>query len=196
METPSSPRLIYRFLTPDDVSDEYVRWLNDPEVNRYLETRFTGQTLETCRDFVLRMNDDPGQHLFGMFESETNRHIGNIKLGFINPHHRKGQLSLFIGSKEFHGRGFATEAVTEITRWGFAVCDLLKIEAGCYDSNMASLSTFLKCGYSVEGYSRSSLDSGGRRRGGFLLGITAEDARPREQASLHPHRARSGDRLK
>jgi ribosomal-protein-alanine N-acetyltransferase len=177
MEAPSSPRLIYRPLTSDDVSDDYIRWLNDPEINRYLETRFTRQTLETCRDFVLRMNNDPGQHLFGMFERETNCHIGNIKLGFISPHHRKGQLSLFIGNKEFHGRGFATEAVGEITRWGFGVRKLLKIEAGCKDANMASLRVFLKCGYSVEGYLRGCLDSDGRKIGSFLLGIMAEEIR-------------------
>jgi [ribosomal protein S5]-alanine N-acetyltransferase len=173
----SSARLAYKPLTPEDVGEEYVAWLSDPEVNRFLETRFVHQSLETCRDFVERMNADPLQHLFGMFDKECNRHIGNIKLGFINPHHRKGQVSFFIGDKSYHRRGLAAEAVGAITRWGFESCGLQKIEAGCYDANLASLHTFLKCGYSVEGYLRSSVVSDGQRMGSFLVGITAEDTR-------------------
>lgn len=173
-----SARLTYKPLTPEDVSEEYVGWLNDPEINRFLETRFIQQTLETCRDFVRRINADSLEHLFGMFDKECNRHIGNIKLGFINPHHRKGQVSFFIGDKSYHQRGLATEAVGAITSWGFQHCGLKKIEAGCYDANLASLRTFLKCGYSVEGYLRSSFVSDGQRIGSFLLGITVEDAHP------------------
>ena len=30
-------------LTPDAVSDAYVGWLNDPEINQYLESRFVVQ---------------------------------------------------------------------------------------------------------------------------------------------------------
>ena len=176
----SSARIAYKSLTSENVGEKYVGWLNDPEVNKFLETRFIHQTLETCRDFVERMNADPLQHLFGMFDKDCNRHIGNIKLGFVNPHHRKAQISFFIGDKSYHRRGLATEAVGTITSWGFEHCGLQKIEAGCYDANLASLRTFLKCGYSVEGYLRNSVVWNGQRMGSFLLGITAEDARPSE----------------
>lgn len=179
MDEPASPRLLYKRLTSADVSEEYVGWLNDPEITKYLETRFVQQTLETCRDFVERMNADANQHLFGMFDKEKDRHIGNIKLGFINTHHRKGQISFFIGDKAYHRKGLATEAVGAITQWGFTACSLQKIEAGCYDGNVASLRAFLKCGYSVEGYQRSSVDFEGQRVGSFLLGITSEEARMR-----------------
>ena len=40
----SSKRLDYRLLSEDDVTQNYVDWLNDPEVNRYLETRHTHQS--------------------------------------------------------------------------------------------------------------------------------------------------------
>jgi ribosomal-protein-alanine N-acetyltransferase len=177
MENPSSPRLLYRRLRPEDVSEEYVAWLNDPEINGYLEIRFAQQTIEKCRDFVERMNADRGQHLFGMFDKENNCHIGNIKLGFINLHHRKGQISFFIGNKAYHRKGLATEAIGAVTRWGFERCGLEKIEACCYDNNVASLRSFLRCRYSVEGYLRSSVISAGQRMGSFLVGITSEDVR-------------------
>ena len=44
----SSQRLIYRTLSVEDVTQNYVDWLNDSEVNRYLETRYNHQTKEHC----------------------------------------------------------------------------------------------------------------------------------------------------
>ena len=171
-----SQRLIFRVLQASDVSDRYVAWLSDPEVNRYLETRFVTQTHETCRAFVEQMAQDSGSHLFGIFLKTTKEHIGNIKLGFINPHHLTGELSFFIGEKHLWWNGYGREAVKAVTRWGFDVLGLEKIEAGCYDGNLASLRCFIKTGYAVEGYFRGRAVLRGKRVGSFWLGILKTDA--------------------
>lgn len=174
MTDPDSPRLLYRKLSSEDVSERYIGWLNDPEVNRYLEIRFDKHTLETCHAFVERTNDDACSHLFGLFDKQSRSHIGNIKLGFINSRHQRGELSFFIGDKRFQGRGLATEAVRELTRWGFAECGLQKIEAGCYEQNFASLRCLLKSGFFVEGFARNAVELEGRRMGCFKLGALPE----------------------
>ena len=175
MTTIFSERLLFRTLGTEDVVGSYLGWLNDPEVNRFLETRFTPQTLETCRKFVSDMENDPCSHLFGIFDKETLEHIGNIKLGFINTNHQSGQLSLFIGQKSRWGQGYATESIRNITQWGFEALGLVRIEAGCYDTNMGSLRAFLKVGYSVEGFFRNSVVFEGRRIGVFRLGVLRND---------------------
>ena len=173
----TSPRLLLRSLTRDDVSTMYVGWLNDPEVNQYLETRFAVQTIETCLAFVDAMNADPNSHLFGMFDLHGGSHIGNIKLGFIKPQHKTGELSLFIGNKSYWGKGLATGAIGAMTRWAFDSLGLEKVEAGCYDDNAASLRAFLKSGYSVEGFLRKHVCMGDRRSGCFQLGLLKSEAR-------------------
>lgn len=175
MKTVISERLIFRTLTKENVSEQYVGWLNDPEVNQFLETRFSEQSLETCEQFVTQMQNDSASFLFGIFSKETNTHIGNIKLGFINSRHSSGQLSLFIGEKSQWGKGFATESIQTITQWGFDELDLKRIEAGCYDNNMGSLRAFLKAGYAVEGFFKSSVVFKNKRIGSFWLGITKND---------------------
>jgi len=171
----TSERLLFRTLNKEDVSERYLGWLNDPEVNRYLETRFTPQTRDTCENFVSDMEKDPASYLFGIFDKVTLDHIGNIKIGFINSDHQSAQLSLFIGEKSCWGKGYATESIKCITKWGFDVLALERVEAGCYASNLGSLRAFLKAGYTVEGFFRSSVVSDGLRIGCFWLGIIRND---------------------
>lgn len=175
MTTITSERLLYRTLCKEDVSERYLGWLSDPEVNQYLETRFVPQTRDACEKFVSEMDKDTASYLFGMFDKVTLEHIGNIKLGFIKTHHQSAQVSLFVGEKTYWRKGYATESIRCITQWGFKYLNLARIEAGCYETNIGSLRAFLKAGYSVEGFFRSSVVSNGRRIGSFWLGIIRSD---------------------
>lgn len=167
-----TPRLSLRTLQDGDVSQTYVDWLNDPDVNRYLETRHAVQTLDSCRDFVRRCNLNKSERLLGVFLKETRDHIGNVKLGFINDIHSRGQISLFIGDKTLWGRGLAREIVYEVTKYGFEDAGLERIEAGCYEENLSSLRVFLSVGYTVEGFfRRHAVSESGRRMGCFWMGM-------------------------
>ncbi len=170
-----SPRLRCRILGEEDVSAEYVAWLNDPRVNRFLETRHEAQTLAGCRAFVAKVAADPASHLFGMFLKTDGRHLGNIKLGPVNAVHASAQVSLFIGDPACWGQGLATEAVRGITAWGFRELGLAKIAAGCYDANLGSLRAFLKVGYQIEGYFREQAMLDGQRVGVFRIGILPKE---------------------
>lgn len=162
---------ILRPLTEADAVQAYADWLNDPEVNRYLETRHVQQTIETCRNFIQQCNADPNSYLFGIFLKENGVHIGNAKLGFINKTHARGEFSMIIDDKSCWGKGFATEVVHSLTEYGFAHLNLERIQAGCYQEHIASLSVFKKVGYQVEGLFREHVISNGKRTGCFWLGI-------------------------
>ena len=166
-----STRLYFRELNENDVSPKYVGWLNNPEVNRYLEVRHTFHTIENCKSFVRSMNTSEENYLFGMFFNQGREHIGNIKIGFINSYHNRAEISLFIGADHLWGKGLATEAILRITSWGFEFIGLSKIEAGCYSENIGSLKAFLKAGYQVEGFFRCHSLIEDRRIGSFWLGI-------------------------
>ena len=169
--TIESERLFLRPLTEQDASQKYADWLNDPEVNQYLETRHSPQSRQTCVEFIQKTNQDPSSHLFGIFMKEDGRHIGNAKLGFVNPHYGSAEYSLFIGDKSTWGKGFMSEVTRMIATYGFQTLGLERIESGCYEGNLASLRVLLKTGFTVEGFLRSSLVSNGRRCGCFWLGL-------------------------
>ncbi|WP_025652959.1 MULTISPECIES: GNAT family N-acetyltransferase [unclassified Psychrobacter] len=168
-------RLILRPLDISDASQEYVDWLNDPDVNQYLETRHSVQTLESCIDFIKSCNNDPTTYLFGIFLKESNKHIGNVKIGAINTIYKRGQLSLFIGDKECWGKGYSRELVKSITNYAFEHLGLSRMEAGCYEDNIGSLKVFLKSGYNVEGFFRDHVIHDDKYQGCFWLGALKDE---------------------
>jgi len=172
----TSRRLSFRELLPEDVSPAYVGWLNDPAINRYLETRFTPQDANIVRDFVCDQLADQNAFLFRIALAEDDTHIGNIKLGPINRYHKSAQISLLIGSRGLQGQGYATEAISAVSAWGLGALVLERIEGGCYADNLGSLRAFLKAGYTVEGFRRDAvIADSGERQGAFWFALLAGD---------------------
>jgi len=102
--------IFLRRLTEDDATEEYVRWMNDPDINQYLESRFYTHTIESTKAFIRSVTND-NNYQFGIFDKETGKHIGNIKVGSINHYHKYADIGFLIGEKQFWGRGIATEAI-------------------------------------------------------------------------------------
>ncbi|HTK36157.1 MAG TPA: GNAT family N-acetyltransferase [Caulobacteraceae bacterium] len=171
-----APRLYLRPLSEADVTPAYVAWLNDPEVNRYLETRHSPQTLQTVADFVAAVNARKGEHLFGIILRENDRHIGNIKLGPVHPVHRLGDVSLLIGERTVWSRGYAAEAIARLVRHAFDDLKLAKLSAGLYAANVGSERAFLKAGFVREGLRRAHYDLDGWRSDIVELGLVAPRA--------------------
>ena len=168
-------RLYLREVRLSDVTKRYYRWLNDPEINKYLETRYVPQSLNKIASYVKDMDGKKDEPFFAICTLKDDEHIGNIKLGPVNWIHRRGEVSLLIGEKKYWGTGMATEAIELITRFGIESLGLFKIEAGCYEANEGSTRAFEKNGYKREGFLRDHFVYQGKPTGGILLGITVAD---------------------
>lgn len=152
----STQRLRLRTLLPADCSERYVSWLNQPDINRYLETRFEPpQTLESVRNYVSAVAERSNEHLFGIFLDGGVRHVGNIKVGPISGPHRVGDVSLLIGERECWGQGIATEAIQAVCLYAFAQLRVRKLSAGMYAPNRGSTRAFEKAGWRHEGIRRA-----------------------------------------
>ena len=145
------PSIYLQSIHENDVSNTYVKWLNDPVINQYLETSHSVQTMQTISDFIQEMIKSPNEHLFTIRLTENHKHIGNIKIGNINTRYNIADISLFIGDKPSWGKGFATQAIQLISRYGFDTLGLRKLCAGAFKPNIASTMAFLKVGYIRDG---------------------------------------------
>lgn len=141
--------LSLRIITSNDVDESYVRWLQDPEVNKYLEVRLEVVNLDTQRDYVAKIYDSLDICLFGIFV-EADRMIGTIKIGPIDKELRTAELGLIIGDPRFWGKGYGTKAI-EMICGAFLTSGLLKvITAGVYGGNIGSRKAFEKNDFVLE----------------------------------------------
>lgn len=148
-------RISLHRLAEEDVTQEYVDWMNDIEVVRYTESRFYQHSKESTLSFVRSVTND-FNYAFAIVDNETKQHIGNIKIGNINPNHKNADVGLIIGRKEFWGKGIATEAIRLCADFAFRELKLHRLWAGLYASNKGSAKAFEKAGFSLEGTKREA----------------------------------------
>lgn len=167
-------RLVLRTLTSADAIERYLAWMHDAETMRYPEARLAEHSLESLRRYIDTCNAGSDQLLLGIFTPDGG-HIGNIKLGPIDPHHRRAAVGLLIGERDEWGKGYASEAIAAVTTHAFETLGLEKLFAGCYASNVGSVRAFLKAGWTEEGRGKADwrLDDG--REDNIALGITRAD---------------------
>lgn len=146
-----------RLVTESDCTPRYVEWLADPQVNKYLETRFVEQTPDKIRGLVSVMLTDPLSYLFAIVERGSGEHVGNIKIGPINPNHLHADLSYFIGERTSWGKGLATDACRVTTRFAFGRIGLNRVQAGLYESNVGSAAVLAKAGFTCDARLRRKL---------------------------------------
>lgn len=158
-------------LQPNDVTATYVGWLNDPIVNRYLESRFMKHTLNSTRQFVQRCLDDESTLLLGIRATECRgEHVGNIKLGPVDMRHQRGEVGVLIGNRKAWGKGVASSAITMLSEIASDELALRKLSAGCYASNIGSQRAFLKAGFELEGERKAHFLLDGKPEGLVLMG--------------------------
>jgi RimJ/RimL family protein N-acetyltransferase len=147
-----SERIILRNLTDADADGAYVAWMSDPEVTRFLESRFTLHTNGSLRAFIKLMREDPDSLLLAIEHRDGGQHIGNIKIGPIDRHHMNAAVGIIVGEKRNSGQGIAAEAIRAVARYAFQSMGLEKLWAGCYAPNVASVRAFEKAGFVREGH--------------------------------------------
>ncbi|RJP27599.1 MAG: N-acetyltransferase [Candidatus Omnitrophota bacterium] len=145
-----------------DVNEQYLRWMNDREINQYLESRFFPQSLEKLEAFVRSMKESK-QHVFlAIIDNLANEHIGNIKLGPIDWIHRRAEIGFLIGNKSYWGKGYATEAIRLVVQYAFDTLNVHKVTAGCYSTNVGSVKAMEKVGFMQEGVLKEHCFCNGR----------------------------------
>jgi [ribosomal protein S5]-alanine N-acetyltransferase len=168
-------RLYLREVRPADVNEAYYRWMNDPGVTRYLESRFFPNDADSLRDYVRDRLKDRNSVFLAIVLKEGDRHIGNIKLGPIDWIHRLADVGVLIGEKDCWGKGYASEAIGLVVRLAFSRLNLHKLTAGFYAANKGSEKAFGNNGFVVEGIRKSHRFCEGSYTDTVILGLTRDE---------------------
>ncbi|HRZ78149.1 MAG TPA: GNAT family N-acetyltransferase, partial [Bacteroidales bacterium] len=137
-----SPRLMYKPLGLGHCTDQYVGWLNDPEVYRYLETG-GNYTLDMLRDYLEGV--ERTEILFWAIHlKENGKHIGNIKIDPVNWKHGFAEYGIMMGERAEWGKGYAHEATRRILDFCFQEVMLRKITLGVVEDNAGAYGLYRK----------------------------------------------------
>ena len=75
-------------------SSNYINWLKDDTINKFLEVRFNKITKENIKSNIRKCFNSDDNLLMGIYSRFTNRkyeHVGNIKVK-INVNHLHGEI--------------------------------------------------------------------------------------------------------
>jgi RimJ/RimL family protein N-acetyltransferase len=142
-----SRRLLYRRVSAEHISTEYVSWINDPDVNMYLETR-GNYTLDLLKSYIDEQHKND-VYFWAIHLKESNKHIGNIKIDPIDMETNSGEYGILMGDKSNWGKGFAKEATMRIMEYCFEELNLTKITLGVIEDNMKAVSLYKNIGFSL-----------------------------------------------
>ena len=143
-------KVLLRCIEESDCNENYKKWMNDPDISVYLEARWHKQDIPDLLDFVRSVRKSPFDYQFAIIEKKSGLHVGNIKLGGIHHIYKRGDIGYFIGEKNCWGKGYAKEAVSLVTEFGFMTLKLHRIEAGCRENNIGSQKVLEQNGYKKE----------------------------------------------
>jgi len=160
-----------RLMQPSDAWGDYVKWMNDPVVTRFLESRFTPYSSEELEYYILAQRSNVAISFLAIEEIESGRHIGTLKIGPQQPVHGTADIGLIIGAKDCWGKGYATEAIGLGVELAFTELSIRKLIAGYYSNNNATERIFSRNGFVQEGRQKQNVMDGETLSDVILLGL-------------------------
>lgn len=142
-------------LQVSQITDRYIGWLNQPEINRYLDVRFVPQDRETVSAYVRSFYGSEEKYIWGIYPKQHSAaaqdFVGTITLYLINRNHGSAYFGILVGEREHWGKGASTEAIRLLGDHTFGELGLRRLTAGTYAPNLGINFTLQKLGFRCEG---------------------------------------------
>ena len=143
-----SERLYFEPLGKAHLSEQYVKWMNDSEVNMFLESG--GDYSYRKLKLFLEEQEKKEILFWAIHLKDSNKHIGNIKIDPVNLKANSGEYGILMGDKSNWGKGYAKEASVRIIDYCFKELKLSKITLGVIEDNVSAAFLYKKMGFTID----------------------------------------------
>jgi RimJ/RimL family protein N-acetyltransferase len=161
-------------VNPGDV-EMFTAWLNDLEVTRNLNLAVQNVTLVTEQAALERLAKD--SHVYSIVDLETDTLIGNLGLTGIDHINRGCVIGIFIGDKEYWGKGYGAEAMQLLLGYAFDYLNMNNVMLTVYEFNERAYACYKKIGFKEIGRRRKAICRKGRFYDHIFMDILAEEFR-------------------
>ena len=152
----------------------FVRWLNDPDVIRFLlvNSPFSKAMEEKWFDRQVETPPNESQVLaIEILIGEEWVHIGNCGLHKVEPINNCAEFGIMIGEKEYWGKGYGRKVAQLCLKHGFEDLNLNRIYLIVFADNVRGIKAYEAVGFKHEGVQRQAIYKNGKYNDVLLMSV-------------------------
>lgn len=145
-------RLILRKFEFTDANDMLALWVSKPEIQHlYSEPVYTTitQVNELLEKYISSYKND-NYYRWAIVDKADGRCIGQIAYYLVDTKNHFAEIEYCVAT-EYQNRGYMTEAVKAVVKFGFEEMELHRIQISAKEINTPSKRVIEKCGFIYEG---------------------------------------------
>ena len=141
-------KVFLSIFTINDITTEYVFWLNDPEVVKYSNQRFKMHSISSCQSYLASFDQTSNLYL-KIVRKCDGQFIGTMT-AYVSTPHQTVDIGIMVGVKSVWGSGVGQDAWNTLIKWFIHQSAIRKITAGTMQSNAAMLKLMERSGMVFE----------------------------------------------
>jgi len=170
---------------PQQMADAFARWNQDTEYYRLLDTDpahlWSAKKIKEWFEKDIE-TDSPTYVFFSVRTLADDRLIGFVAFEGIDWANRDTFVAIGIGERDCWGKGYGTDAMRLMLRYGFSELNLHRISLSVFEYNPRAIRSYEKCGFNHEGRVRHCILRDGKRWDMLYMGILRTEWEQKEKS--------------
>ena len=121
------------------IINRYINWLNNPQINKYLQVRFKKQTFNTAYKYLKEVNKNKNLYMWGIFVKKKIYSLIGTGTLIHNPQKKEAVIGFMIGNKSYWGKKESSDSFRLIYSYAFKKLFCKKVISNVERDNLASL---------------------------------------------------------
>lgn len=169
---PESENIILHHVCLCDAED-IVRWRNQ----EFVRQRFIYQkdfTIESQRKWIETKVASKEVVQFIIEYKKDHKRVGSVYLRDIDLSNNKAEYGIFLGEKDYLGKGIGGETAKLVLKYAFHTMKLNKVFLRVLADNLRAFKSYEKAGFKTEGYFKQDVMIQGEYKDVIFMGVCAD----------------------
>ncbi|KAJ53587.1 RimJ/RimL family protein N-acetyltransferase [Clostridium tetanomorphum] len=151
-------------------------YMNDSELKRLLGNKIPyPMILEEEERWFENLINSENSYDFAIEDLKSGKYIGGCGINQINWLNRIATIGIFIGDKNYWGKGYGTDVINTLVKFIFEQMNMNKVKLKVFSFNERAKKCYEKCGFRLEGVLRQELFRDGKYNDEYIMSILFEE---------------------
>lgn len=155
--------------------DQARAYVNDPELKHLLTPGVPFPlTVDDEKKFIDGITAFKDNYSFAI-DTLDGKYIGGCGLNAVDWKNRTCVVGIFIGDKDYWGKGYGTDAMSVLVKFIFNEMNLNRIQLNVYGFNERAIKSYEKCGFKKEGVLKQAMYKAGKYHDEIVMSIIKDE---------------------